>query len=304
MKLHNQNIRKSAVPLKLCDDFHNYLNYLRMKGLKDHTIGEHRRFLFGALSHSGIANKKIQDLKLTDVANVIEAGRAHGEYGSQRAVITFRQYLRYLQENGVRLPFDWRDIKVPKVPEKEPPYMGVKEFNSFVKGIPLNNICGLRTRALIEVLFASGMRISEALSLNKEDIDWAKKEAKIKGAKGGDERIVYFTDRSLRWLKRYLKARKDDCPALFANQAGTGAMKRATARNYLRKIRKEMGIKEHFTHHSFRRALATVLIEKGADIKSTQHIMGHKSERTTLRYYAKVNKRKAKLVHRRLLSQI
>jgi hypothetical protein len=74
MKLLTQNIQKSAAPLKLCDDFQNYIKYLRMKGLKDHTIGEHKRFLFGALSHSEIANKKIQDLKLTDVTSVIEAG--------------------------------------------------------------------------------------------------------------------------------------------------------------------------------------------------------------------------------------
>lgn len=291
--------------MKLKDQFRDYTNYLRQKGYTDHTIKEHKRFLNGALSHAEVvADKDIKDLKLTDVGAVMQAGKRHGEYGSQRAVVTFRRFLRFLQRSGVELPFDWRDIEVPRVPEKEKPYVGIKEFNEFVKAIPLDNICRLRTRALLEILFASGMRISEALSLTRDDIDWEKKEAKIVSGKTRDERIVYFTDRSLRWLKKYLKARKDNCPALFVNQGGTGAMKRATARNYLRNLRKELEVKKHITHHSFRRALATVLIEEGADIKSTQHIMGHKSERTTLRYYAKVNKRRAKKVHRRILEKV
>jgi len=291
--------------MRLKDQFRDYTNYLRQKGYTEHTIKEHKRFLYGALSHAEmVADKEIKDLKLTDVGAIIEAGKRHGEYGAQRAVVTFRRFLKFLQQSGVELPFDWRDIEVPKVPEKEKPYIGIKEFNRFVKLIPLKNICGLRTRALIEILFASGMRISEALSLTKDDINWKKKEAKVRSGKTGDERIVYFTDRSLSWLKKYLKARKDNCPALFVNQGGTGAMKRATARNYLRKLRRELGIKEEITHHSFRRALATVLIEEGADIKSTQHIMGHKSERTTLRYYAKVNKRRAKKIHRRILARV
>jgi site-specific recombinase XerD len=293
-------IQKSAA-LRIGDGFQNYLGYLRQKGLAEKTVNEHKRFLFGALSHAvAFTDKKVSDLKLTDVASVIESGKRHGEYGSQRAVVTLRQYLKYLKESGTQLPFDWRDIEVPKVPEKEADFLLVPELRKLLKAIPLSNICGLRTRALLETLYSTGMRISEALSVTRDQVPWQARELKIKG-KGGDEGIVYFTKRSLYWLKRYLKARKDNCPALFANESGKGVIKNATARNYLRAHRNEWGIGKRIHHHLFRRTMGTHLIEKGADLKSIQHLLRHKSERTTLRYYIGVNKRRAKKIHQRLL---
>lgn len=309
----NKFTQKSAVPeefsakenplssVRICDGFQCYLSYLRQKGLKEKTVIEHRRFLFGALSHAvPLVDKNVSDLKLTDVASVIEAGRKHGEYGSQRAVVTLRQYLKFLKDSGVQLPFDWRDIEVPKVPEKEHDYLSAPELKRLLKAIPLGDICGLRTRALLETLYSTGMRISEALSLTRDQVPWQTHELKIKG-KGGEEGVVYFTKRSLYWLKRYLKARKDNCPTLFANKWGTRAMKSVTARNYLRVHRKEWGTDKRIHHHLFRRTMGTHLIERGADLKSIQHLLRHKSERTTLRYYIGVNRRRAKRIHQKLL---
>ena len=285
--------------MKVTNYFSNYLEYLRQKGLAEHTIREHKRFLYGALSHTlPLCDKRIQDLKLTDCASIIESGKNHGEYGSQRAIVTFRQFLKFLKESGIKIPFDWRDIEVPRVPFKEQPVAEPKILNK----IPTKTLWQLRERTLLEILFATGMRIGEALSLNKKDIDWKSKEAKVKG-KGGDEGMVYFSDRSLEWLKKYLKMREDDYPALFVNQAGKERWSQVSARNYLRKYRKKWEIEKPITHHSFRRGLATYLIEKGADIKATQYLLRHKSERTTLRYYVAVNKKRAKMIHQRILSR-
>jgi integrase/recombinase XerD len=279
-----------------------------MKGMSDHTIGEHKRFLFGALSHSKIVNKKIQDLKLTDVASVIEAGRAHGEYGSQRAVVTYRQYLKYLQESGVKLPFDWRDIEVPKVPEKERISYNEKELKRIFKAVmkkgTARKFARYRMRALLETIFASGMRISEALTLTKKQFkEFSRTHETIIKGKGGEERAVYFTSRAIKWIKEYLKIRKDYCEALFVNESGK-PLKMVTAKSDLLRHRDEWGLDKIVRFHAFRRTLATFLIEKGANPKETQHILGHKSERTTLRYYVALDRKKAKNTHQRLLNGI
>ena len=159
--------------------------------------------------------------------------------------------------------------------------------------IPTDRIEDLRTRALLETLFASGMRIGEALSLRIKNIDWEKQEAIIRG-KGGDERVVGFTERALYWLRKYLKRREDNCEWLFANRSGTGGLKQAAAKYYLRTHQKEWNLDKHITFHTFRRSLATYLMNKKMELKQVQNAIGWKSERTLLRYYACVNKEKAR----------
>lgn len=286
--------------MKVKDKFRDYLNYLRQKGFNEKTIKEYRHYLLGAVSHAELlSEKELKKLKLTDTASIIESGKTHGVTGARRSMSVFRGYLRFLKESGIKIPFDYRDVKVPTYPHKKQIALEPNELRK----IPTKNICDLRTRVLLEVCFATGLRVSEALSLNKADIDWKKKEAKVI-AKGGDEEIVYFTDRSLRWIKRYLRTRKDDLSALFVNGWGTSRLAGSSARNYLLDYRKEWGFDSPITHHSCRRGLATYLAIHGADIKSTQHIMRHKSERTTLRHYIIVGEKRAKKVHRRVLKKI
>lgn len=291
--------------MKLKDYFPNFLEYMRKEGLKEHTINEHRRFLYGALGHCPIKDKRIKDLKLTDRADVVEAGKVHGEYGPQRAVVTLRRFLKFLYDDGVRLPFNWEKIKVPPVGEKEQDYLTEKEFNEFVGKIPLNTLYGLRDRTLYEVLFSTGARIGEILSLKRDKINWPTREAKIKTEKTGDEGLIYFSERSLTWLKRYLDTRADNNAALFVTYHPEGIVPlfTVTARKHLISYRKKFEISKKITHHCFRRSLATLLLEEGATIKEVQYLMRHKSERTTLKFYTKVNKRKAKEVHQRILDK-
>ncbi len=291
--------------MRLKDYFPDFLEYMRKKGLTEHTIGEHKRFLYGALGHCPLKDKRAKDLRLIDVADVIEAGRLHGEYGPQRSVVTLRRFLKFLYDSGIRLPFDWQEIKIPMVPEKEQPYLTEGEFDGFVEKIPLNTLYGLRNRALYEVLFSTGARIGEIVSLKRDIIDWENREAKIKNAKSGDEGMIYFSERSLRWLKRYLDTRADNCPALFITYGfqGITPLSGMMSRKHLAAYRRKLEVKKRITHHAFRRSLATLLLENGATIKEVQYLMRHKSERTTLRFYTKVNKRRAKEVHQRILDR-
>ncbi len=297
--------------MKTKDKFSEYLEYMRKKGLTEKTIKEHKRFLYGAVTHSILINKEISKLKLTDIAYLIESGKTHGEYGGQRVVCTFRKYLKFLNESGIKIPFDWRDIEVPKVPSKEPIVLDKEELFKVLEAFPIShqNIGAKRMalcmRALCEILFTTGMRISEALSLKKEHLITIqeKKEIIIKG-KNSDERIIYFNDRAIEWLERYLEQRNDNSLAMFVNSYGEG-LRAVTAKSYLLRFRKKLErIGNKLKFHTFRRTLATQLFENGADIKSVQIILGHKSERTTLKYYIKANKRIAQKVHQEILNKI
>lgn len=297
--------------MKIKDKFFDYFEYMKKKGLNEKTIKEHQRFLYGAVSHSSLINKEISSLKLTDTADLIEAGKTHGEFGPQRTICVFRRYLKFLKENGVKIPFDWRDLEIPQVSSKEIIVLDKKELFKVFETFPINhpNIGARRMalcmRTLCEILFTTGMRISESLTLKREQwpIIKEKKEIIIKG-KNSDERIIYFSDEAIKWLEKYLIERNDNSPAMFVNSYGE-ELKVVTAKSYLLRFRKKLGeTGKKIKFHTFRRTLATQLFENGADIKSVQVILGHRSERTTLKYYIKANERLAREVHRRILNKI
>jgi len=298
--------------MKFRDKFGDYFDYLRKKGLSEKTIREHKRFVYGALSHAELLpSKSIRKLRLIDVASVIEAGKRHGEYGSQRAVCVFRRYCKFLKESGYKVPFDYRDIEIPKVPFKEQPVFSREELTTIFEAFPLNSKnTGTRKiawtmRTFCEVLFGTTMRAFEGLSLRREQWEEikTKKEALIKG-KGGNERPVYFTDRAVEWLGKYLDQRNDNSPAMFVNAYGE-PLKMITAKSYLLRFRKQFGkLGKKLKTHTFRRTSTTMMLERKMDLKSVQVIGGWKSERTVLRHYAIANRPRAKRVHQRTLAEI
>jgi len=292
--------------------FENFLEYLRKKGYQEKSIKEYRNFLFGSLSHS-VEEIEVKNLKMSDIAKVIEAGRNHGVFGPQRSVVCLRQYLKYLKDDGVKLPFDWRDIEVPKVPRKQQPVFETPEMFKIFEEFPMNSTSaaarrmGWTMRTLLEVLFGTGLRIFEALKLKRSDFDKIKKykELPLVG-KGGDEEIVFFSDRSIEWLEKYLAQRNDMSDSMFVNSMGDPLLG-SNAKSYLEKFKKkhkDFPAMEKLKFHTMRRTFVTTLFEQGADIKSVQFAARHKSERTTLRFYIRNNKKRAKEIHQRIMGNL
>ena len=286
--------------MKFKDTFEGFLAYRRQMGKDEKTVGSDSKIVYGTFLHS-IAEREIASFTMTGIADIIEAGQAHGEFGPQRSVSTLRKLFQYLEDAGIQTPFDWRDIEVPHVPRKVNEYLTQEELIRVLDAFDITKLHGLRTRALCEILLASGMRISEALSLNKSDIDWEAKEASVVNAKNGDQQPVYFTDRSLLWLRRYLDARTDGQPYLFT--AGIGRMPTVTARYSLREYTRKLGIKKHIKNHIFRKSFVTHLIERGADLAMVCDAARHRDVRTTLRFYAAVNKERSKDVHSAIMNE-
>ena len=208
-----------------------------------------------------------------------------------RMLSTLRRYLGYLGDMDYTVPINPHTIKLVKMPR---PHARVAEFRQLVEliespaALEKNKVIGMRNRAMLETLFATGMRISELLSLNRDQLDKSGKIF-IRG-KGKKERFVYLTERAQARLKDYLHARDDDYHALFIPYRGrnAGATEARISPNYLqmkiKQYKEYLGINVPTSAHSLRHGFATYMAEQGANPAALQILLGHESLHTTTRY--------------------
>lgn len=201
-----------------------------------------------------------------------------------------RSMLQYATEVLGLTTMDWKLIRTPRPPAREVIYLTDEELETFLAAIPLNNgwtgtprFAGVCFRALVETLTATAMRVSEALSLNRDDIDFDKREATIVG-KGNKQRVVFFTPRAISWIQRYLDLREDDSPTLFSNRFGAPLSIGAVEQTF-RRVRLSANIGKPVSPHMLRHTAATLLLRKGCPIGYIKEVLGHSRLETTCRYY-------------------
>lgn len=192
----------------------------------------------------------------------------------------------FLHIQGIELSV----IRPPKVPRRPVVYLSVEELSRFKSAIQLKNewletprFEGYCLRALVEVLCASAMRISEALSLNRDSIDLEKREAHIIG-KGNKQRTAYFTEGALIWLRRYLELRSDTNRALFVTRTGERVQRNAVEARF-RRISDKARVGKRVTPHMLRHTAATHLLQNGCPVGYIKEILGHERLETTCHYY-------------------
>jgi len=218
----------------------------------------------------------------------------------------FKRLLLFCQKERELPVMDPELIALPKRPRRDVAYLTVAEVESFVSVIELYNQdgkpseTGFRFRAMVECLLGSAMRISEALSLNRADVDFDNREARVIG-KGNKQRTVFFTDRALLWLRKYLELRRDNYPALFATQGGRSRLGRPDIWRPFARYRKVAGIQKRLTPHLLRHTAATQLLFNGCPIGHIKEILGHERLETTCRYYLGLDRRAAKQAHQKYL---
>jgi len=219
-------------------------------------------------------------------------------------IVALRAFLRYLlvQRDIPTLSPD--KIELPKQGPRSIAFLNPEQMERLLNSPQISNIIGLRDRAILETLFSTGLRVSELVSLNRDQIDLERKEFGVKG-KGNKLRVVFLSDTAARWIERYLQARKDNFKPLFIRHSGkvdtrnNGEKMRLTARsiqNIVSKHAKKSGLPIEATPHTLRHSFATDLLISGADIRSVQEMLGHKSIRTT-QVYTHVTNRHLKEVH-------
>lgn len=212
-------------------------------------------------------------------------------------LIALRNLLTYFAEKDiVSLPSD--KIKLPKLTDKDKAIKFLKfdQVEKLMNMPDLSDPSGIRDRAILEVLFSTGMRVSELTALNMRSFNvealkkgnFSDQEMTISG-KGGSTRTIYFSDRALKWLANYLKTRKDMNAPLFINYKKNDDENdhRLTSRSVERAMRKYAvmaGLPVEATPHTLRHSFATDLLQQGADMRSVQELLGHKNIVTTQIY--------------------
>jgi integrase/recombinase XerD len=208
-----------------------------------------------------------------------------------RMLSALRAYLRYLIDIDYPCPLPPEAVKLTKAGRKHPQVAELGDLIRLIEApssLESNVKTALRNRAMLEVLFATGMRISELCNLNRSQIDDTGRIF-ITG-KGRKQRFVYLTPRAKQHLDAYLVTRQDDCPALFIPYAGRNVAKsrKRISTNYLqdriKRYREKLKINVPTSAHSLRHGFATYLAEEGANPAALQILLGHESLDTTTRY--------------------
>lgn len=248
--------------------------------------------------------KSPADLSFTDITLLKKHTFERGAYESRvnSMIFALRKFLAYCRELQNIATINPKDIKPMKLAKRQVIFLTKEEVQMFLNSIKTNTVFGARMKALVSILLSSGMRISEALSLNKEDVDWERKEAVIIG-KGNKERTVYFNDDALGWLRVYLFKRKDDNEALFVTfRSRHKRMRPYDLSKQFKHYAKKAGIKKKLTPHILRHTMATIMSINGADIRQIQLILGHSDIETTAKYYLGVDKEAVKQAHAKFLN--
>lgn len=206
-------------------------------------------------------------------------------------LIALRGFLNYLSKRDIP-SLSPEKIELPKVSRRQVTFLHYDEIERLLEQINTDSETGLRDRAIIELLFSSGLRVSELVNLDRDHVNTVRREFMVRG-KGQKDRPVFISESASTHVKNYLQTRTDSLPPLFVNYSRnnitstSGDYRRLGARSIQRIINKYTrlaGITKHVSPHTMRHSFATDLLMNGADIRSVQVMLGHSSISTTQVY--------------------
>jgi integrase/recombinase XerD len=293
--------------------FSDFLEYLAVeKGLSQKTQENYHKFLKKFLEFLRKNNK--QNIKPKDIDEdliwkykLFLANSPLQKSTQNYYLIALRALLAYFSEKNIEsLPPD--KIKLPRdKSDKKVRFLNLEQIKRLLEAPNLASKAGLRDRAILESLFSTGLRVSELAALNKDQFkikeDSKDLEVSIVG-KGGRIRTVYFSERALYWLKKYLETRDDKEKALFINYRSKSKEKRLSTRaveNIVKKYALLAGLPANTTPHVLRHSFATDLLTKGVDLRTVQEFLGHRNIATT-QIYTHITNARLRDIHRKFHS--
>jgi site-specific recombinase XerD len=310
----------------------DFLEYCEVeKGLSPATVKNYHLYLKNLTAW--LTGVKLQEIKPQDFTKQVvwdyrlylSRKRSHKTQANlnkdtqYRYLSALRSLLRYLNKRGIPCPIASDEIDLPKASKKGATikFLTIDQLKKFLETPELSEPSGLRDRAILEVLFSTGMRVGEIVKLNRKhfNLDYIKNknvehlELPVKG-KGGKVRNVYFSKRALDWLIRYLENRDDNAEPLFISLSNNTKKdvfgeRRLTIRSIERIIEKYRlisGIPVEITPHVLRHSFATHLLSEGADLRSVQELLGHADVSTT-QVYTHVTNPQLRQVHGRVFNE-
>lgn len=272
----------------------DYLEYLELeKNRSQRTIANYDRCL-QRLAEFGGEDLKTKQIDLALVRQWRLWLNRQGQNGGlplspttqNYHLIALRNFLKYLARSGVD-SLNPAQIELASTKRPQVTFLDLDELERLMN-FKTGKIKDLRDRAIIELLFSSGLRVSELVGLDRNHINLKRQEFMVRG-KGQKDRLVFVSDTAADWVNRYLGARDDNWPALFVNHNQTKSLtpSRLTARSVQRLIGRRAlgaGITKKVTPHTLRHSFATHLLTNGADLRSIQVLLGHSNISTTQIY--------------------
>lgn len=286
----------------------DFLDYLRVeRNCSVLTIRDYRHYLevFGEWMGTNQQHKSIEELSVQDVrrfrvflaSKVDEHGMTLKRVTQNYYVIAIRSFLKFLIKQDIKT-LEPTKIDLPKVESRSLKFLEREQIDRLVTSVDTSKEEGMRDRAMLELLFSTGLRVSELCKLNIQQVNLERREFGVIG-KGGRARVVFISDRAAEWVERYLANRQDDFKPLFIRYSGKkieengGEKMRLTPRSVERMVKKYVKVAKipvDATVHTLRHSFATDLLTNGADLRSVQEMLGHKNIATTQIYTHITNK--------------
>ena len=281
---------------ELVNDFTEHLEVEGGRSLK--TIENYRLYLERFIEFSGditvdkITSEQVRRFRLWLNRHINDSNQSLSLITQSYHLIALRGFLTYLSRRDIQsLSAD--KIILPKTARKQVTFLHYDEISSLLSQIDLDTEVGLRDRALIELLFSSGLRVSELVNLNRDHINLNRKEFMVRG-KGQKDRPVFVSKGAAERVSDYLASRHDSLVPLFISYSRftgqtdtSGDYRRLQSRSIQRMVShyaKMAGITKHVSPHTLRHSFATDLLMNGADLRSVQAMLGHSNISTTQVY--------------------
>lgn len=310
--------KSSKSIIKHINDFLDYCDV--EKGLSENTQRDYKKYLqkfVSWLKDNNKENLNPHELTADDIWHYRlflsryknDKGKGLKKITQNYYLIALRALLSYFSARDIEsLPSD--KITLPKDINKERTvkFLKLDQLKKLLEAPDIRKKQGLRDRAILEVLFSTGLRVAELVSLNREQFQNIKGkedlEISIVG-KGDHPRTIYFSERALSWLKKYLDTRRDQEKPLFIRYAGRkNAASRLTSRTIERMVKRyavKAGAPSFTTPHVLRHTMATDLLEQGVDLRTIQEFLGHRSINST-QIYTHVTSKRLRDIHRKFHS--
>lgn len=288
-----------------------FLEYLEIeRGRSVNTIANYDFYLRRFLEFSKIKSPGEIDLELVRKYR-IWLNRQTNERGNELKkstqnyhLIALRSFLKYLSKCDVK-SLAPEKIELAKMPDRQVDFLEGNDLERLLEA-PLKTaeakVIQLRDKAILELLFSTGLRVSEISKLKKDNVNLDKEEFTVRG-KGDKLRVVFLSNQSKYWLKQYLQTRKDLSPSLFVRadkakgREEPGNLTPRSIQRLIKKYSKIAGITKTVTPHTMRHSFATDLLINGADIRSVQSMLGHSSI-TTTQIYTHITNQQLKEVYK------
>jgi integrase/recombinase XerD len=272
------------------------------RGLSQNTLGAYRADLMTLGRGLSEKDKSIDKASKADLLDFMAKRVAAGAKprSTARQLSSFRRFFRYIMREGLRDTDPTADIEMPRIGRSLPKTLSEDEVEALLNAPNTDEPLGHRDRAMLELLYATGLRVSELINLKQSQINFNQGVLRIVG-KGDRERLIPLTDESQRWIRDFIDGARMEIllerqtDYLFPTRRGD-RMTRQAFWHIIKRYAEKAGIRKKMSPHSLRHAFATHLLNRGADLRVVQLLLGH-SDLSTTQIYTHVARERLKELH-------